>query len=286
VGDVNEAVAGLEERQDLLAQSARREALLRSASVLLAHRASLRAVRILHSEIRRALGEPEGALPFERYRSVREADEEHRRLSAELARRCSNGSGGLTWQHLRRRVTVWGSWAIVIGVFSLLTLRYAYALWDKARWARENPGGNWISRYYPKLNFLGSPVLRYDIAIDHDWGKAPPAESMARDNWSATWDTCVRVTADVALKLKLSADDKGALLVDDVPRIVVSRPGATQETVQLPPGVYHLQVQYQERRRGAKVRLEGIESQGTDYYSLQRPILEQEEIRCEGARRK
>ena len=286
MGDVNEAVARPEESQDLLAQSARREALLRSASVLLARRASLRAVRLLHSEIRRAWGEPEGALRSESYRSVREADEEHRRLSAEVARRRANGAGELTWQHVRRRMTLWGSWAIVIGVFSLLTLRYTFALWAKARWARENPGGNWISRYYPKLNFLGSPVLRYDVAIDHNWGKAPPAESMARDNWSATWDTCVRVSADVALKLRLSADDRGSLLVDDVARIVVSRPGAKEETVQLPPGVYHLQVQYEERRRGAKVRLEGIESQGTDYYSLQRPILEQDEIRCEGARRK
>jgi len=285
VGDVNEAVGCQDDDQDPLAQSTRRDSLLRSASVLLARHGSLRAVQILHSEVQRSLGAPEAEFPMEGYPSAREADAAHRHLSAEVARR-RRGAAGVDWQHLRRRMPVWGSWAITIGITSLLTLRYAYAVWDKARWARENPEGNWISRYYPKLNFVGPPLVRYDVAIDYDWGMVAPAESMARDNWSATWDTCVRVIADVELTLKLSADDEGTLLVDGVARIVVSRPGSNEEIVQLPPGVHHLQIQYQDRRRGAKLRLQGIDYMGTDYYSFQRPILDHDGVHCEGSREK
>lgn len=280
---MSEVAPSPSESSDPLSQAARREALLRSAAVLLVRGASLEAVRILHCEIQSALGEKPAV---HGYRSLHEAREVHRRLITEGARSRRVGRVGRSiWPFLRRCAPVWASWAAVAIVSSFLVLRYVYALWDKARWARENPGGNWISRYYPKLNYDGSPLIRYDVAIDYDWGMAAPAESMARDNWSATWDTCMRVLADVALPLKLTADEKARLLVDDEVRLNVPRPGSKKDIVKIVPGMHHIRIEYQERRRGAELRLKGIDYEGTEYYTFQRPQLEGDNVYCEGARK-
>ena len=95
---------------------------------------------------------------------------------------------------------------------------------------------------------------------------------MARDHWSAKWDTCVVANTEVELKLRLAADDKGKLLLDGVVQLEVRKPGAKKARVKLRRGVQHLQVEFQEGRRGAELRLDGLDFCREQFLSLSSPL--------------
>ena len=113
------------------------------------------------------------------------------------------------------------------------------------------------------------------------WGKGPPAEAMARDRWSATWDTCIVTPSEVKLKLVLIADDNAKLLVDDVLQLRVLQRVKKSRKVTFAPGVHHLHLEYQESRRAAKLQLRGLDFAGTGEYRFERPRLEGEAIHCD-----
>ena len=179
------------------------------------------------------------------------------------------------------RLSQWLTWAAVLGIVAGLFLRYGYAVFQRVRWQHQYPDGAWISRDYAKGDFREYLFTRYDVAINYDWGKGAPAEAMDRDHWSATWDTCLIVKTDLSVKLALTADDAGKVVLDDVVQINVKKPTTKRANIQLTPGAHHLQVQYQERRKAAKVRLGGLDDRGTEAYHLQRPRLEGDEVRCD-----
>jgi hypothetical protein len=240
----------------------------------------LGAVRLLHGEIHRelALGD---TFAHSAYASNSEAQEEHRRLSSELGRQRARLQSGRGWKKRWQRFVLWATWVAVIGVGGGLVLRYAYALLNRTRWQHEHPTGVWISRYYRDPDFKEQALSRYDVAINYDWGKGAPAEAMSRDEWSGTWDTCVLASTAVKLKLSLLADDGAKFIVDDVLQLRVRRRVTQSGTVTLQPGVHHLRVEYQERRRVARLRLEGLNFEGTESYQFQRPRVEGDSIRCD-----
>lgn len=258
----------------------RANALLRAASLLLASGEQLGAVLLLHSEIHRELA-PADPFPHASYASDSAAREEHRRLSSELGRQRARLQSGRGWQKRWQRFVLWATWAAAVGVVGGLVLRYAYALLNRTRWQHEHPAGVWISRYYRDPDFKELALSRYDVAINYDWGKGAPAEAMSRDEWSGTWDTCVVASTAVKLKLRLLADDGAKFIVDDVLQLWVRRRVTQSRTVELEPGVHHLRVVYQERRRVARLRLEGLNFEGTESYQFQRPRVEGDTIRCD-----
>jgi hypothetical protein len=263
---------------------ARAEALLRSVSVLLARGDQAEAARALHTQVEQELGRSSSARPRP-YTSQGEAEEAHRRLSCELARERAKALPAAGWQELLGRLAQRLAWVAVFGIVAGLFLRYGYALVDRTRWQYQHPDGAWISRYYNRRNFQDYLLTRYDVGIDYDWGKGAPAEAMDRDHWSAKWDTCLIAKTDVKLKLALTVDDAGKLLLDEVLHIDIHQSNTKRASIKLTPGAHHLQVQYQERRKGAKVRLDGLDYKGTEVYHFQRPRLEGDEARCDGPSR-
>lgn len=263
-----------------VAASSHAEDLFRAASTLLASGLHLHAVLALHRELHRTLGHIDNAGLPGSYSSSVQAEEEHRRLLAEYAQRRAQ-SKAASRLDLWRRLPAWASWGLVLVVTAGLSIRYAVAVVERVIWQRQYPEGNWTSRYYTSRRFEGSPLLRYDVGVDYDWGMQPPVETMPRDEWSARWDTCVVVTADVALEVRLVADDSSKLILDEVPLIEIKKPGRKDARVLLRSGLRHLRVDFQEGRRKAEVHLRGLNFDGTDSYHFQRPVLDGAEARCE-----
>jgi hypothetical protein len=256
----------------------RAESLLRSASLLLARGETGDAVRALHDELRREIGQ---SLKVEAASyGRRQAEEQHRLLAEELSRQRRRVPVGSGWRALRAIFPQWAAWAIVALVAGGLMLRYGYAIFGCWRWANQHPDGAWISRYYGEHDFQDFQVLRYDVAIDYDWGKGAPAGTLDRDHFSASWDTCMVVTDEVTLRLQLYADDAGKVFIDNAEKIRVRRPGSKAAIVSLEPGTHHLRVEYDERRRAAKIVLSGLEFAGTASYRFQRPQLIDDKARC------
>jgi hypothetical protein len=183
-------------------------------------------------------------------------------------------------QSLLRRLPQWASWSIVVVIAVGLTLRYAYALMSRSHWQRQHPEGNWISRYYPSTNFKGYPLVRYDTGINYQWGKGAPAQAMDPDHWSARWDTCLIVKENIDLRLLLVADDSATLKVDEVARLEVKKPGQAESSISINQGVHRLRVDFEEERGSAKVRLGGLDFDGTENYEFRRPQLDGDSIRC------
>lgn len=252
--------------------------LLGAGRLLLKHRADLDAVYVLHVEAARAMG---ARLPV-RYGAVAEARSEQRRLCELLGARSVEGRGS-QWRQLARRLPWWAPRTAVAGVIVLLTLRYAWAVTYKKDWARQNPEGNWISRYYTDDKFGGNPMLRYDIGVNADFVAAGPVDNMAKDYFSIRWDTCMDVTRAVTVPLTLQADDQAQLFVDGVSQVrVVPGPGSATTSVVLTPGVRHVRLEFVERAGMAMVRLDGFELLGNEAYRFVRPRVEGRELVCGG----
>ena len=266
---------------------ARAESLLTAASLLLVRGSQLRAAGVLHAEIAKVLLlEPPPRISAER----RDAEELQRQL-LDVLRRSRAGAFCSTlrepFRHatglskLSRRWPLLASWVTVFAVVGGLSVRYGYALLQLARWQREHPDGPWISRYYPTRKLKGIPVVRYDVAVDYDWGSAAPAQTLPRDYWGARWDTCIVVATDVVLPLSLVADDGATLMLDDTVLLRARRLERTTAEVLLRAGSRHLRVDYQDGMARAKLQLQGLDFTGTGSYHFQRPVFDHDELRCE-----
>jgi hypothetical protein len=259
------------------------EELLGAAGVLLEDGALLDAIRVLHGEIARALGDLDAAGLPECYSSLAEARQIQQRLRSEW-----NGPPGAPLgrvpqlRELWRRRPAWSARVAVIVVLVGLCLRYAWAVSDKDNWAGQHPEGNWVSRFYTNPNFEGFPLVRYDVGVNQDFGSGAPAKSMSKDHFSARWDTCVVATGDVTLPLHLVSDDQSKLLIDGVPQMEVGPvAGEASAALVLHPGLRHLRVEFVENEGMALIRLEGLDLDGTTAYRFQRPLLDGNDVRCE-----
>lgn len=257
------------------------EGLFRAARVLLAEGGHLDALPLLHIAMQNALGVAVAGAPRLRYRSQSEAREQHALLVLAWQERTLQRPAAGTLRALWRRRPYWFTSALTGVIISLLALRYAWAT-HHADWARQHPEGSWISRFYATPDFQGYPLVRYDIAVNYDFGLSGAADSMPKDQFSARWDTCAVVAQEVTLSLRLDSDDSSTLWVDGMPQLAVEPgPGSNSGQVVLRQGVHHLSVDIIEKTGPAMIRLEGLEAEGVDAYHLQRPAIDGMEVRCQ-----
>jgi PA14 domain len=254
--------------------------LLRAAQLLLGQGGHLDALSLLHGAIEQALtGSAAGSLPT-RYESPSEARQQHARLLSLWAERTSAERPAGTLRDLLRRRPFWLPRALTLGAVLALTLRYAWAS-RHADWHQQNPEGDWLSRFYASPDFEGYPLVRYDVGVNYDFGPNGAADSMPKDWFSASWDTCLIVASDVTLTLQLDSDDSSMLWLDGVAQLEVEPgPGEKSGQVVLRQGLRHLRVDLIERMGTAVVRLQGLEFEGAEAYRFQRPVLEGNEVRC------
>ncbi|MEM8608477.1 MAG: PA14 domain-containing protein [Myxococcota bacterium] len=128
---------------------------------------------------------------------------------------------------------------------------------------REKPDvgdGPWRADYYPTHTFEGKPILQRHDAVDFNWRSNPPHERISADKFSIRWDTCLVVSEPTTARFDILSNDGSRLFVDGELVIDAFRSGSTQRgnaSVELGPGVHHLQLDYFEARGHAQVRLRG-----------------------------
>lgn len=254
------------------------EQLLRAARLLLRQCAELDAVHVLHTQAARAMGH-RAPPPYTR-RSEARAQQQRLQQLLEVRTMPAVRSPVQRWA---RSLPWWTPRAALAGLIVLLTLRYAWAVTFNKDWARQNPEGNWISRYYRGDKFEGHPMLRYDVGVNADFAAGGPVNDVSKDFFSIRWDVCVEVTREVAVPLTLTADDAGRVLLDGELQLQVEPgPGVATADMVLKPGVRQLRVEFVEGGGMAMVRLEGLELLGTEAYRFVRPRVEGMELRCGG----
>jgi hypothetical protein len=81
-------------------------------------------------------------------------------------------------------------------------------------WERVGGGEAWRGEYYDTRDFEGSPTLvRYDAAIDFDWGDGSPDPSIPADNFSVRWERTLGFEAGT-YRFFASVDDGVRIFVD------------------------------------------------------------------------
>jgi hypothetical protein len=81
-------------------------------------------------------------------------------------------------------------------------------------WERVNGGDVWRGEYYDNRDLAGSPALiRYDPAIDFDWGTGSPDAALPTDNFSVRWTRTLGFEAGT-YRFFSSTDDGVRIFVD------------------------------------------------------------------------
>lgn len=259
---------------------ARAEELLRAAGVLLVAGSFPRAVAALHAEAEQALGhapEPTSADPP----LPEQARERQARLASELGVAAAPAPESRAARWLQEAPT-WIAWGLVLALALGFGVQRLYGVSRKSDWKDEFPSGQWIARYYGNMKFEGAPLTRFDIAVNHEYRSKSPAPGIPKDRWSARWDTCLVVTQNVELRLQLAADDSSRLLLDATEQISVGpRPGKKSASFALEPGIRLLTLELTDKGGRAYLRLDGLQPEGTESYSFQRPLLDGDSVHCE-----
>ena len=81
-------------------------------------------------------------------------------------------------------------------------------------WERVSGGATWRGEYYNNRDLSGSPALvRFDPAIDFDWGIGKPDSAISADNFSVRWTRTLGFTPG-AYRFFASTDDGVRIYVD------------------------------------------------------------------------
>ncbi len=269
---------------------ARATELIRAAGVLLEAGAFPEAVQALHDEAGRQLGhtttytgaDTSAAAPAARAGSALEhARERQAQLAQELGVVGARGRKGRWWAVLEEAPT-WVAWGVVIVLAVGFGRKSFSEVSRESKWKEQFSEGAWIARYYANTKFNGAPVTRVEAAANHEFRSSSPAPGIPKDRWSARWDTCLVVKERVELDVRLSSDDGSRLLLDEAPQIVVGpRPGKESGKLTLEPGVRLLTLELIDKGRQAYLRVDGFELEGNERYSLVRPQLDDDDVRCE-----
>ncbi len=119
------------------------------------------------------------------------------------------------------------AWSFVDRFISRGTQRVRVAYYEhgggaaiQVAWERISGGAGWRAEYFNNRDLSGSPVLvRFDPAIDFDWGAGSPDPAVPADNFSVRWTRTLGFTAG-AYRFHASTDDgvritvAGARVVD------------------------------------------------------------------------
>jgi hypothetical protein len=116
----------------------------------------------------------------------------------------------------------------------------------------------WRASYYRNQDFEGDAIVRWEDALEHDWGNAAPVDEIPPDGFSVRWETCLVLEDDLSIAFQLGADD-GARLFIDGEQIVDNwgkhRFRSRSARVRLDARVHHIEVRYFEARRLARISL-------------------------------
>lgn len=286
------------ESESSTAGRARAAELLRAADVLLHEGSFPQAVELLHAEAGRELGhvaEPSGvaveapAEPPATATAPLEGTavrvEQVRERHARLAREAGLGEGFAPrrrWWALLQDAPTWAAWGIVLALAVGFGRLSFFAATRESRWKDEFPDGTWVARYYSNMRFEGAPVTRSEPSGNREFRSGPPAPGVPKDRWSARWDTCVHVQSRVELSLKLASDDGSRLLVDEALQVEIGpRPGKKAAQLVLEPGVRQLTFELMDKGGRSYLRVDGLEPEGQEQYTLQRPQIDGDDVRCE-----
>lgn len=126
-------------------------------------------------------------------------------------------------------------------------------------WAPESFGsGEWQGEYFNNVNLVGSPiVIRYDSAINFDWGQGSPFPgTINSDMFSARWTRTVNF-ASGTYQFILRVDDGGRLWIND--RLLIDawrvQSPQTYAAVTSLSGPANLRVEYFENTENAQIQL-------------------------------
>ena len=111
------------------------------------------------------------------------------------------------------------------------------------------PGGKWKGEYYANPHLAGPAALvRYDTAINFDWGDKSPAAQIPVDNFSVRWTRTVYLSAG-DYRFTATVDDGVRLWVDD--QLLIDQweqhPASTYtKDVTLGAGYHAIRMEYRE----------------------------------------
>lgn len=112
----------------------------------------------------------------------------------------------------------------------------------------------WRGYYYGNRTLEGEARERFERSIEFEFGKEGPMRGIGVDDFSARWDTCLRLDEAKKVRFELTSDDGSRLLVNGE-QVVDNWGDHGTETkhgsVSLEAGVHHLEVEYYEARHGA-----------------------------------
>ncbi len=117
--------------------------------------------------------------------------------------------------------------------------------------------GPWQAAYYANADLSGDPVLtRVESALDLNWGRGSPGESIPNDNFSARWTQSRHFSAGT-YRFTTYTDDGVRVWIDGKLLINSWRPmrGYRSASIRLSEGTHAIKVEYYERTGVALARL-------------------------------
>jgi LysM repeat protein len=158
-----------------------------------------------------------------------------------------------------------GNHAIRMEYYELTGLASAHLDWQLvsggsscSRCGSTQPAGSWQGEYFDNMYLDGGPdLVRSDPAIDFDWERKSPGESISVDIFSARWTRTVYLSAGT-YRFHATVDDGVRLFVDG--RVVIDEWDDNPGTefigdLKLPAGNHALKVEYYEKGYEAKIKV-------------------------------
>ena len=112
--------------------------------------------------------------------------------------------------------------------------------------------------YHNKVDFKGHRFECIDHSVDNDWGLGTPFRGLPRNRFSIRWEGCVRVDEGTERQIVAGADDRIQVVLNG--EMIINDWSPHKYRLQyaervLEPGVYPIEIKYQEDKGPARVFL-------------------------------
>jgi hypothetical protein len=115
----------------------------------------------------------------------------------------------------------------------------------------------WRVSYYPNDSLSGDPaVVTSVLSPNRNWGPDGPGVALPNDNFSARFETCLRMKGRANVVFIMGSDDGTRLFVDDheVMSSWANQPYSEhQKSVSLDPGIHPVRLEYYEKTSEARL---------------------------------